>query len=497
LGLLPVDAKLLEEPSRKRAPYTPFLRQLPAQPPLLSDGYVPVADPDNASHRLQLSWQMGAQPDEPNSANDLLMLRFYRLLFALEANSDAIRWVRSFDHDLVGAAMQEGGLWLADSAGQVSWLDPSGATHFSVALERNVRVITLRPGSYLPPSAAASAAPTGSLREQLFAAASLDDDRLAAGRAFAAQSLSRFPETEATANLVFLCAEAKFPEPLRAAACGELIGRKNGEASVLAALRVRASFLEGTPAPPVGPLAQAAAKMQIKQAGPLLVSHIEDPNTSSRDLVGAFQAIETLGERSSAPSVERFVRLHHAEPEGSELAPPLAAALHALGALRSARERATLVDIAADPLTPKSTRDEAQAALAISDAPPPPKAAGEKLAPPNEAPPQDEVQTDPRPYALTPELVRKTLGPLRDRLGRCLAVDPSHPRSGRTSLVIDGQGRVEGVFVSPVSLQGCVEPLLRETHFPSTRLGRQRLTHVFYGASAVPHSDKPSRSKRP
>ncbi|HEY2736467.1 MAG TPA: hypothetical protein VGI70_20850, partial [Polyangiales bacterium] len=140
LGLLPVEAKLLEEPSRKRTPYTPFLRQLPAQPPLLRDGYVPIADPDNASHRLQLSWQMGAQPDAPNSANDLLMLRFYRLLFALEANSDAIRWVRSFDHDLVGAAVQDGGLWLADSAGQISWLDPAGATHFSVALDQNVRV---------------------------------------------------------------------------------------------------------------------------------------------------------------------------------------------------------------------------------------------------------------------------------------------------------------------------------------------------------------------
>jgi hypothetical protein len=273
-----------------------------------------------------------------------------------------------------------------------------------------------------------------------------------------------------------------------------LIGRKNGEASVLAALRVRASFLEGTPAPPVGPLAQAAAKMQIKQAGPLLVSHIEDPNTSSRDLVGAFQAIETLGERSSAPSVERFVRLHHAEPEGSELAPPLAAALHALGALRGPHERATLVDVAADPLTPKSTRDEAQAALAIMDAPPP-KAAGEKVETRSEPPPQDEVQTDPRAYALTPELVRKTIWPLRDRLGRCLSLDPSHPKSGRTSLVIDGQGRVEGVFVLPVSLQGCVEPLLRETHFPSTRLGRQRVTHVFYAASSASHSDKSNRAK--
>jgi hypothetical protein len=218
-----------------------------------------------------------------------------------------------------------------------------------------------------------------------------------------------------------------------------------------------------------------------------LVSHIEDPNTSARDLVAAFQAIEALGERSSAPSVERFVRLHHAEPEGSDLGPALSAALHALGALRAPRERATLVDVAADPLTPKGTRDQAQAALAVLDSPPPkPPAASEAVA---EAAPQDEVQTDPRGYALTPEVVRKILWPLRDRLTHCLTLDTTHPRSGRTSLVIDGSGHVEGVFVVPVTLQGCVEPLMRDARFPSTRLGRQRVTHVFYGATAKPAPD--------
>jgi hypothetical protein len=492
LGLLPVDAALLEHPEAKRAPYTPLLRSLPGQPPLLADGYLPVAEPDNASHRLQVTWSMASTP-AASTENDLVMLRFYRLLFALEAGSDAIRWVRTFDHDLVGVAVQPGGVWLADSGGQLRWLDAAGATHFSVELGRGVRVVTLRPGAFVPPSAASVEALKGTLREQVLAAAALDDDRLGAGRAYAAAYLARFAEPEATANLVSLCAEAKFPEPVRAAACSELVSRKNGEAAVLQALRVRASFLEATAAPPVGPLAQAAAKMQIKQAGPLLVSHIEDPNTAVRDLVAAFQAIEALAERSSAPSVERFVRLHHAEPEGSDLGPALGAALHALGALRAPRERATLVDVAADPLTPKSTRDQAQAALALLDSPAPKPQPGKPSEAPAEAAPQDEVQTDPRGYALTAEVVSKTLWPLHERLGKCLALDPSHPRSGRTSLVIDGSGRVEGVFVLPATLQGCVEPLLRDTRFPSTRLGRQRLTHVFYGVNAKPG---PERSKR-
>ena len=86
------------------------------QPAMLRDGYAPVPEPDNAQHRLQLDWRIGAAP-EPSTENDLLALRFYRLLFALDARSDAIRWVRTFDHDLVGAAIQPGGLFVADSAG--------------------------------------------------------------------------------------------------------------------------------------------------------------------------------------------------------------------------------------------------------------------------------------------------------------------------------------------------------------------------------------------
>ncbi|HKU42314.1 MAG TPA: hypothetical protein VJR89_29350, partial [Polyangiales bacterium] len=113
----------------------------------------------------------------------------------------------------------------------------------------------------------------------------------------------------------------------------------------------------------------------------------------------------------------------------------------------------------------------------LLDAPPQPKAAA---APEPAAPAQqDEVQTDPRPYALTAEMVQKTLGPMRERLKRCLKADSNGAHVGRTSLVVDANGRVEGVFVAPATLQPCVEPILRDAHFPSTRLGRQRITHVF------------------
>jgi hypothetical protein len=488
LGLFAVTPGLLEEPGVKHTPYSPLKRSLPGQPPLLRDGYAPVPEPDNASHRLQVSWRVDARGGSLRTENDLFVLRFYRLLFALEASSDQIRWVRTFDHDLVAAAVQPNGFWIADTSGALRFLDAAGATQFQASFGRELRVATLRPGTWTPPAAAAppiegdpsalSERPIGELRQQLTAAASLDDDRLSAGRAYAAANLSRFDDADTTRALIALCSQRSSPEPVRAAACVQLRERTSGDAAVLAALRVRASFLEGTEPPPVGPLAQAAAKLQLKAAGPLLVSHIEDPNTPARDLVAVFESLEVLGERSAVPSVARFIRLHHAEPEGSELLPALASALRALAALQARAERPTLADVASDVLTPKSTRDHAQSALALLDSPPQPKAAVAE-ADSGAKPPADEVQTDPRDYALTADAVRKHLNPMRDRLKRCLAADASAPHQGRASLVVDGEGRVEGVFVLPATLQPCAEPVLREAKFPSTRLGRQRITHVW------------------
>jgi hypothetical protein len=52
-------------------------------------------------------------------------------------------------------------------------------------------------------------------------------------------------------------------------------------------------------------------------------------------------------------------------------------------------------------------------------------------------------------------------------------------------MVVDATGRIEGVFVMPATLQPCVEPVLREARFPATRLGRQRITHIFMQPNAA------------
>jgi hypothetical protein len=501
-GLTQLDQTMLEHSSEIATPYAPFKRTLPGQPPLLRDGYLPVPEPSNAYHELRLDWRVSAGDGAIKAENDLLMLRFYRLLFALDAREDSIRWVRTFDHDLVGAAIQPGGMFVADAAGALSFLDASGITRMQRDLGRSLQVLTIRPGLWVPaaPAEAALAQPVA-LRDQLFAAASLHDDRLGAARAYAIEHLARISDPSVTAHLIALCADRKSPAELQSSACASLAKRANGGDDVISALSVRASFLEGRPQPPIGALAQAAGQMQLKQAGPLLTAQMEDPSTSARDLVFVLTAIEQLGHRPAGAAIERFVRLHHAEPEGSEVGPALYAALHALGTLRVRSARPTLLDVQDDQLTPSAVRVKAREAVALLDAPLVVRSESKSDAPSAEPEAADDEAddpvADPRPYALSAEMVRAALRPNGKALSQCLTTDPSRPRSARVSMVVQGEGHVEGVFVVPTTLQACIEPLVHDAQFPATRSGRQRVTHKVFGPNAVAAPIKPKAGKRP
>jgi hypothetical protein len=157
-GLIPVDPKLMQ-PGSAPIVYVPFQRSLPGQPALLRDGYLPLPPPDNAYHKVQLDFRMSAA-DGMAAENDLLALRFYRLLFALDARADEIRWTRSFEHDLIGSAIQPGGLFVADSHGTLRFIDKDGTTRMQRELGRPLQVLTIRPGSFVPaPSAPPAVAP--------------------------------------------------------------------------------------------------------------------------------------------------------------------------------------------------------------------------------------------------------------------------------------------------------------------------------------------------
>jgi hypothetical protein len=512
LGLLPVDERL---PAHQEGPVSliaPVKRVLPGQPPLMRDGYASVAPVNHASHKVALEWHLSTA-EEPGVAGDVALLRFYRLAFGLSAQRDEVQWARAFEHDLVGASAEADGAFIVDDQGSLRFLDRSGATRAQVELKVPLAVATIRADGFVPPGAAQSGAleaPSGSLHDQLLAAAQLDDDRVFPARAFSVQHLAKLSDLSITRELIALCARrGAGTNALQVTACNELGQRDGSSADILEALRQKASFLEDTGAPPVGALAQAAARMQLKQAGPLLLSHAEDPHTAASDLPALFQALEKLDYQAALPQLERFVRLHHAEPAGSDLMPALSTALSVIGNMRAKTARTTLANVAADELALEGVRKDAKSALSVLDQPPAAREAKKSEAPAAKAKQSAkaaEPETDPRPQALDAEAIQKTFRPLRAALEHCLVSDPGEPKSARISMIVAGDGRMEGFVVTPTSLQGCTDAILRTARFPATRLARQHVIQTVYAPlaeraapeakdSAAPARTQPARAK--
>jgi hypothetical protein len=511
LGLLRVNKDLPDHQEGPVALFAPQRRTLPGQPPLLRDGYHGVAALGDATHKIKLEWLPGTG-EQPAVEGNSVVLRFYRMAFGLAAQSDAVTWARVFEHDLVGSSAHVGGTFLVDDHGSLRFVDAQGALTMRLELGKALQVATIRAGNFTPKADAASLAAeslAGSLHDQLLAAAQLEDDRLFPARAFAIQHLARTTEPSVTRELIALCSrKGTNGQAAQLSACQELGKREGNAADILQGLRQKASFLEDTAAPPVGALAQAAARMQLKEAAPRILSHAEDPNTASSELVSLFQALGALEYQAAIPQLERFVRLHHAEPTGSDLAPALSTALSVLGKLRAKGARATLEQVSEDPLTLAPLQQKAKDALAVLDTP------AEKRAPPKseapvakakQSPPAPVLETDPRPHALDQAAIQKTFRPLHAALAHCLEADPAQPKSMRITMIVAGEGRMEGFFVTPTSLQGCADAILRTARFPATRLTRQHVTHSVFrdaepsepeAAAAKPASESAAVAKK-
>lgn len=347
----------IETGSKKSAAYAePVGRPLPGQPPLLRDGYEPVPAPDNAGHRLRLAWAPAGEGEEVRFADDTIYLVFYRFVFALDAATDAVRWVARHDADLVGAAVREGGILVADERGRLHVFDAAtGASVWEAKMDVPVVAAAISPGSALPERTTEAPSGREPLEQQLFEVARVEDSRLGGGRALAVRYLAKFESAKVTADLIALCAQRTGLEQVRRAACEAVTTRKEGAPAVREALRAKASFLAGTTPPPSGSLARAAAKMEMRDVVPMLLTHLEDPATPTEDLAGIFAALGTLGTPAIAGRIEAYLRLYRTETDPL-LVQALAAAGEALFAIRGAAVAPTLTGIADDPTTAEPLR---------------------------------------------------------------------------------------------------------------------------------------------
>ncbi len=475
LGLLSADLDSASDVPWLEIASTPR----PGNPPLLRDAYTPPPSAQSATHRVRLAIAPRADGTSVALVDDLVVLVFYRLVFGLSDLGAHAAWVQEMPHDVVGVSVREAGVFVVDDHGEASLLSRTdGRPIWNASIGASATYAAIDPGAFAP-----SGAPQGDalpLRDQLLSAAQSTDSRLVPAREFAVRMLAALDDPGVTENLVSLCDDRNVPASVHTAACEGLGARTTGPDAIVTALGRHQSFLQGTAAPPVGALARAALAMSEHRATPLLLAQMRDPETRAEDLAPLFEALSSLGDASASSSIEDFLRLYHAEPSDSGLAPGLAAGVAAYAHLAGPTSRDLLQSFRDDAMTMAEVRVAAQQALASLDT----AAAGGTEPTTTEAPTEGGAMTfsqadDARPRELTPAIVAQLLDPSRAELRECLVTPGRVHGQARVVLVVEPTGELALVSVSPDELQACIEPIVRRYSFPATQArGRQRVTHV-------------------
>jgi hypothetical protein len=458
--------------ARYFAPPPANRRKLPGGPSFMRDTADKPPAVDSAVHRIALSFAPASSGSDVGVADHALYLSFYRLLFSLTDSADNARWVRSTPSDLVGVQGFPGGVAVVEESGTVSAFDAEGRALFSQPMGVNPVVATIRAAGI---ATSGGGEPPEPLIKQLVAAALHADTRLVPAGELAVRLLGAMPEAEATETLITICAQSDAPRRLRDGACEALGTRTQGNDAILAALAKRNDFLADLSAPPLAPLAKAAAAANEERAVPLLLDHLEDPSTPGDDLPAVGAALLKLADGAAAARVERFLRLYHADANEAGLSEALISCAALLGKLNKTGTQGLLESIANDPRTESALREAAgKQVVALSSAAAEP-AAAKSEGKPGETASEAEDPSAP-PAHLTQEHLTQALAPVQAQVTQCVRNDPAHPISARLTVVVEA-GKVESVKTLPASLQPCVEPLVRRISLPATRLAKRETLH--------------------
>ncbi|MBO6939566.1 MAG: PQQ-binding-like beta-propeller repeat protein [Deltaproteobacteria bacterium] len=485
-GVFRLTPSIVSGARAESAYFEPMAREIPGNPTLMVDPYRPAPTPDSAVHSIRFAWRPAGSGETLHFADETVYAVFYRFVFALDPNADAVRWVYAHPEDIVGAVAQDGGLTVADEAGGLAFLGAQdGLRRWSASVDATPTVVAIRPGDHVP-----TGAPEGeamSLHDQLLAAAQNTDARLVPARKMAVHMLHALEEPDVTAHLITLCDDQRAPAPVRTEACGRLAERTTGAEHVIAALERHDRYLTNTEAGPIGALAQAAVAMEATEAAPSLIAHLVDPSTPAAALAPLLDSLRALEAADAAEPVRNFLRLYHAEVEGDAMLAAMSAAAQTALALDADPAVELLETLSADSLAPGPVRGKLTDALEAYRAAQAEAEAAEGEEETEEAEEGEEAEEEeasdeppPIPERVTLPMVQAALEDVRTPMAACLANDSQHPRSARIVLVLAGDGSVQLVTINPQSVQQCLEPLIRSADFPAnSNDARQQLTYTF------------------
>lgn len=470
------------------AHYAPPALDLPGRPGFMVDPYQAPPTPDSAIHRVRMAFRPSGTGEDVRMTDDNLYALFHRVVFALDATTGVVRWAYESERDLSGAEPVPGGLLLADEAGGITTLD---ARDGSVRRQlTGTHAATLVRFHALQLDLSDAAPVTSHVAEQLAAIVNDGDTRMAPASVFALRALASLPGDSPTLSLLAICESTTASRSVRDEACSALAERSDGRDAILGALARHGDFVSGTPVPPIGPLAQAAAGMGATEAVPLLIRHLADPATPDDALQSVVQALGTLATPEVVPPLLEFLRLYHADAAGQGMTLALEAAMNAASELDPAAALPVLEEVAHDEQSGTSLRLRAehlverhaaqvaseQAAREQEEAEARAEAEAEAIA--NGTATPTVVAAAPLSH-LTPTVVHTALEPALPAIRDCMTQAEPVVDSVRLVLVVNPTGEWSAVGTTPASLQTCVAPLVRAQPMPAvTSSLRQRVTFV-------------------
>jgi outer membrane protein assembly factor BamB len=438
--------------------YEPLVANAPVTEGFFPDGFLGQSGERSARNKIRFLWHPAPAASGPVAlSDDAVYFLYYRIVFAFDAATGAVRWVRLLDRDFEAATVVPGGALLLDEAGDLVSIDAAtGAVVGRVRL--GVPVATAAFDVPELPRGQAEEAPQASVREQLRTVVFDADARLTPVRRFAVAVLASMPEEEATLDLLRVCERRSLPVPVRDDAARVLRTRQAGSGLLIEALAQHHDFLENREAPPVGVIAAAVLNMRDQSAVPRLWEHFVDPETPREDLAPIAVVLNDLGSQAIVGGMRDYVVRYHADSEFRGAEGTLLELVRSIARYGTDQDREAVGRLMGDPATLRGLADGLREALV----PPAPEAPASAGAPEAAGPVVPEQQ------------IAQVMEGARARIRPCIqsALRRSPQLSEvRMRMTIGDTGDLESLAVEPADdiLGSCLTLSIGQSRFPTAR----------------------------
>ncbi|HEY2408577.1 MAG TPA: PQQ-binding-like beta-propeller repeat protein [Polyangiaceae bacterium] len=334
---------------------------LPGNPEWLGSGETDSLPQGDARTKIRIYAAPATKDTGLTFGGGTFAASYFRVIFGLDANTSALRWVRVVPADVVGGAAAPAGFYFCDGAGTVWSFDQDGGEGKKLELGEKITACSIDAGSGRVSQASAPAPP---LVEQLSAALDVLTPDMAVAQRYLLTELGRQADPIVTKSLIDLASSPRLPGELRTEARNLLARRAVGADYMLAALEHHFDFVSGELPPPVGPLADALAASGEMRAAPLLAKHLNDPSDSTDDVARAARALKKLASPAELDDLRTFFALYRATADDDSLVQAVLSVAATLLRIGGDVGRAQVERATQDPLTQEDVRRALPALLA-------------------------------------------------------------------------------------------------------------------------------------